>query len=416
MSPLATWCDGVTDTLALAKTLHPGQRNNLDALCKRYGVDNTARTLHGALLDCELLAAVYLALTRGQESLSIGLEMRSEQAARDAAHARPRPILLAASEAELEAHASLLEAIARKARALPVGARSRGRLEVRVPRRRGALCRIARLGLALACLLLAPAPALAARVAVVLSDDSAPYQEVYQVIRAYLDGTRHEVSRLDADGLTAPSLNEARLTVAVGVRAAEVVAMLPTRPPVLAVLVPRAWYLKTGHTRLSDGGRRSASAIYLDQPFERQAQLIRLAFPEARRVGVLSSREQGGLLAELDVALRLQQLSLVHATLAEDERLIPQLENVLSEADFMLAFPDPQVFNRNTAQSILHTSYRTTTGAGLFALADAGGALCRALQPGQIGRQTAEGRAVPCRAAWRVCRCQPSCLFQQFDQ
>uniref|UniRef100_UPI0025EBD3F1 DNA polymerase III subunit epsilon n=1 Tax=Thiobacillus sp. TaxID=924 RepID=UPI0025EBD3F1 len=70
MSPLATWCDGVTDTLALAKTLHPGQRNNLDALCKRYGVDNTARTLHGALLDCELLAAVYLALTRGQESLS----------------------------------------------------------------------------------------------------------------------------------------------------------------------------------------------------------------------------------------------------------------------------------------------------------------------------------------------------------
>ncbi|ODU41664.1 MAG: DNA polymerase III subunit epsilon [Thiobacillus sp. SCN 63-374] len=116
MSPLATWCDGVTDTLALAKTLHPGQRNNLDALCKRYGVDNTARTLHGALLDCELLAAVYLALTRGQESLSIGLDIRSEQAARDAAHARPRPILLAASEAELEAHASLLEAIAKESK------------------------------------------------------------------------------------------------------------------------------------------------------------------------------------------------------------------------------------------------------------------------------------------------------------
>lgn len=116
MSPLASWCDGVTDTLALAKTLHPGQRNNLDALCKRYGVDNTARTLHGALLDCELLAAVYLALTRGQESLSIGLDIRSEQAARDAAHARPRPVLLAASEAELEAHAGLLEAIAKESK------------------------------------------------------------------------------------------------------------------------------------------------------------------------------------------------------------------------------------------------------------------------------------------------------------
>ena len=116
MTPLETWCDGVTDTLALAKTLHPGQRNNLDALCKRYGVDNTARTLHGALLDCELLAAVYLALTRGQESLSIGLDVRSEQAARDVTHARPRPILLPASNAELEAHASLLEAIAKESR------------------------------------------------------------------------------------------------------------------------------------------------------------------------------------------------------------------------------------------------------------------------------------------------------------
>ena len=112
MAPLSNWCDGVTDTLAMAKALHPGQRNNLDVLCKRYGVDNAARTLHGALLDCELLAAVYLALTRGQESLSIGLQARSEQADRAAAHARPRPVLLQASALELAAHAGVLEAIA----------------------------------------------------------------------------------------------------------------------------------------------------------------------------------------------------------------------------------------------------------------------------------------------------------------
>jgi len=116
MTPLATWCDGVTDTLAMAKALHPGQRNNLDALCKRYGVDNAARTLHGALLDCELLAAVYLALTRGQESLSIGLEAHSAQADRAAARTRPRPVLSQASAEELEAHASLLEAIARESK------------------------------------------------------------------------------------------------------------------------------------------------------------------------------------------------------------------------------------------------------------------------------------------------------------
>ncbi len=111
MPLLSNWCDSVTDTLPMAKALHPGQRNNLDALCKRYGVDNAARTLHGALLDCELLAAVYLALTRGQESLSIGLEMRSAQADQAAARARPKPILLHATPEEMAAHASLLEAI-----------------------------------------------------------------------------------------------------------------------------------------------------------------------------------------------------------------------------------------------------------------------------------------------------------------
>jgi len=64
----------ITDTLKLAKEFHPGKRNNLDALCERYNIDNSKRTLHGALLDAELLAEVYLAMTRGQESLLIELE------------------------------------------------------------------------------------------------------------------------------------------------------------------------------------------------------------------------------------------------------------------------------------------------------------------------------------------------------
>ena len=63
----------VTDTLAMAKQLYPGKRNSLDALCDRLGVDNSGRTLHGALLDAELLADVYINLTRGQEALLIDL-------------------------------------------------------------------------------------------------------------------------------------------------------------------------------------------------------------------------------------------------------------------------------------------------------------------------------------------------------
>jgi DNA polymerase-3 subunit epsilon len=64
----------ILDTLELAKDIHPGQRNNLDALCKRYEVDNSSRTLHGALLDAEILADVYLAMTGGQVDLGLSLE------------------------------------------------------------------------------------------------------------------------------------------------------------------------------------------------------------------------------------------------------------------------------------------------------------------------------------------------------
>jgi putative tryptophan/tyrosine transport system substrate-binding protein len=229
-------------------------------------------------------------------------------------------------------------------------------------------------------------------VTVVLSDDSAPYQEVFQVISAYLDAGGHETSQVYVDGLTAASLNEARLTVAVGVRAAESLAALPQRTPVLAVLVPRAWYLKTGRLRLTEGGRRGVSAIYIDQPFERQAQLIRLAFPDVRRVGVLLSAEQGGLVEELDEALRSQRLGLVHATLAEGERLITPLENVLSEADLLLAVPDPLVFNRNTAQSLFLTSYRYRDPVLGYSrsLTRAGALLSLHSSPAQIGRQAAD--------------------------
>ncbi|CAH1387072.1 DNA polymerase III subunit epsilon [Candidatus Nitrotoga sp. M5] len=66
---LNTYCASVIDTLKMAKDLHPGKKNNLNALCDRYQIDNSHRTLHGALLDTELLAEVYLSMTRGQKSL-----------------------------------------------------------------------------------------------------------------------------------------------------------------------------------------------------------------------------------------------------------------------------------------------------------------------------------------------------------
>ncbi len=262
----------------------------------------------------------------------------------------------------------------------------------RMPRGWSKLRRLAWLGLLCAWLVLGAAPAAAARVMVVLSDDSAPYQEVYQVIRARLDDSPHEVDRVYAEGLTASTLDQARLAVAVGVRAAETLAALPDRTPVLAVLVPQAWYRKTGQTRLSDSGRRAVSAIYLDQPFERQARLIRLALPEVRRVGVLLGPDQGGLADELDGALRAQHLTLVAQGLTAGERLIGPLESLLSGADLLLAVPDPQVFNRNTAQSLFLTSYRYRVPVLGYSrsLTRAGALLSLHSSPAQIGHQAAD--------------------------
>src|SRR5579862_7311568 len=81
----------VLDTLALAREMHPGQRNSLDALCKRYSVDNSHRELHGALLDARLLADVYLAMTGGQSALALS---EAEVAMRAAGGVRPARVLV----------------------------------------------------------------------------------------------------------------------------------------------------------------------------------------------------------------------------------------------------------------------------------------------------------------------------------
>ena len=113
-------CPEVMDTLLMARELHPGKRNSLDALCDRYGVSNAHRKLHGALLDAELLAEVFLAMTRGQDSLEMPLELGSDaaQTELDALHWPPRGLRLErASDLDLAAHESFLAALDKERRA-----------------------------------------------------------------------------------------------------------------------------------------------------------------------------------------------------------------------------------------------------------------------------------------------------------
>jgi len=108
----------ILDSLEMARQRYPGQRNSLDALCRRLGVDNSHRQLHGALLDAQLLAEAYLALTAGQSEIGFAsvevVETRTTLVSLDTTTLQPRPKVVV-GDADLAAHAARLEAIRRKA-------------------------------------------------------------------------------------------------------------------------------------------------------------------------------------------------------------------------------------------------------------------------------------------------------------
>lgn len=116
LGEITDYCS-VVDSLELARNKHPGQKNNLDALCKRYSVDNSQRELHGALLDAEILADVYLLLTGGQVTLGLGDETQSSSARTGVARLdsdRPRLRVIKASVEEMAAHEERLDALEKK--------------------------------------------------------------------------------------------------------------------------------------------------------------------------------------------------------------------------------------------------------------------------------------------------------------
>ena len=115
LPPLRASCAGVIDTLKMAKEQNPGKKASLDALCERHQIANSHRTLHGALLDAEILAEVYLAMTRGQESLIMLLDEERPDRDEAAAQLRDRKPLrvIRANDEELAEHDKVLAAIAR---------------------------------------------------------------------------------------------------------------------------------------------------------------------------------------------------------------------------------------------------------------------------------------------------------------
>ena len=111
LPPIENTSRNIVDTLKMAKESRPGQRNNLDALCRHFGIDNSRRTLHGALLDAELLAEVYMAMTRGQDSLMMELD-QAQPLSQTIQFQDMQPLIVKmASELEMQAHQLYLESL-----------------------------------------------------------------------------------------------------------------------------------------------------------------------------------------------------------------------------------------------------------------------------------------------------------------
>jgi putative tryptophan/tyrosine transport system substrate-binding protein len=233
----------------------------------------------------------------------------------------------------------------------------------------------------------------AASLAVVLSDNSAPYQETADAIEARL-GKEHTVVKILVTNLgrSETALGDAKKIITVGVKATQAIAERHGRTPILAILIPRAWYEAEGKAALAEGGRE-AGAIFIDQPYSRQFHLIRSALPAISRVGMVLGKQGADQLPELDRQAKAHQLILISALLEDSPKLVQTLGKVLTDAEILLLpFPDSEVLTRASAQSIFMTSYRYRDPVVGYSqsLSSAGALLSLYSTPSQIGQQAAE--------------------------
>ena len=257
-----------------------------------------------------------------------------------------------------------------------------------------------RLGLLLLLALAAAAPARAAEpvVVVVISERSASYLEAAEVLVRELElgaPERGGVARADialmaaGEYAAAPPLAP-KLFIAVGAGASSLLAARETRVPQIATLLPAASFEQI----MQATGRRPSSvfsAVYLSQPLVRQFDLIRLALPEARRVGVLLGADSQGQASALQAAALSRGLELASAQVGPGETAYGALQKVLEDADLLLAVPSPQVYNSSSIQNILLSSYRARVPFIGFSASyvQAGAVFAVYSTPAMISRQTA---------------------------
>lgn len=240
---------------------------------------------------------------------------------------------------------------------------------------------------------------LAASVVLVSSNRSAAYSESAEALMGELERRglpRSEMLQTVVGESPLAGTPTPRLFIALGSEAASLLAKSEPGAPVLCVLLPRASFERI----LQASGRKASaqfSALYLDQPLSRQLDLVQLALPTARRIGVLWGPESEFQAPALKQLAQSRGLELVGASVGRDEPLFPVLKKVLEEVDVLLAVPDPQVYNSSSIQNILLATFRAKVPMVAFspAYARAGALLALQATPSQIGLQAASlARAV----------------------
>ena len=230
---------------------------------------------------------------------------------------------------------------------------------------------------------------------VALSDSGGVHAEAAEALRAELEMAQpgRITWRIEHwSGFRSPT-SEPQWVVSIGVAAQRGMQQLfvgdPSPPPLLAILVPRLAF-----ERIADKKRlraRTLSAVFLDQPPARQLELIRLAVPAARKVGVLVGDESKDHIGALESAARERGMQLVDSPVGP-AGLFPALQSLFPDVDVLLALPDPAVFNSDTATSILMAAYRQRVPLIGFspAYTKAGALLSLHSTPTQIGKRGGE--------------------------
>ena len=240
-----------------------------------------------------------------------------------------------------------------------------------------------------------------AQVLVVLSDASMGYETVAAELRSGLQPLRGGHLRIDTvtaarlTGVGAPTFDAYELVVTVGLAAAQGVMSREdarAKPPLtLCLLIPRQSFERLASSRASERERR-LSALFIDQPLSRQLDLLRIALPEKRRVGVILGPTSQELAGELRDQAQARTLHLTVATVNEPSGVYAALQTVIPESEMLLLLPDPAATNADTVYGLLVTSYRAQVPVVGFSegLLNAGALVSLFSTAGQQGRQGAE--------------------------